>query len=212
MPQKKFYVIWVGHQTGIVDNWAECQRRIKGYPAARFKSYKTLEEAQKAFETPWSDIISTSSKKKNTKVSTRATDNPDYQPILRSLAVDAACSGNPGPMEYQGVFVDSGTQWFHGKFPLGTNNIGEFLAIVHGLAELKRKNLNIPIYTDSITALGWVKKKKCATKLEQNNNTEPLFKLIERAENWLKCNSWSQSILKWDTKAWGEIPADFGRK
>ncbi len=212
MPQKKFYVIWVGHQTGIVDNWAECQRRIKGYPAAKYKSYKTLDEAQKALETPWSDIISTSNKKKNTKVSTRGTENPDYHPILRSLAVDAACSGNPGPMEYQGVFVDSGKQWFHGKFPLGTNNIGEFLAIVHGLAELKRKNLNIPIYTDSITALGWIKKKKCATKLERNSNTEPLFKLIERAENWLKQNSWSQSILKWDTKAWGEIPADFGRK
>jgi len=212
MPQKKFYVIWVGHETGIVDNWPECQRRIKGYPAAKYKSYKTLEEAQKAFESSWTDIISTNKPGSKKKSTNQITGNPDHQPIKKSLAVDAACSGNPGAMEYQGVFVDTGVQWFHARFPIGTNNIGEFLGIVHGLAELKRKNMNIPIYTDSTIAMGWVKKKKCITKLERNKNTESLFKLIERAEKWLQTNTWSQSILKWDTKSWGEIPADFGRK
>lgn len=211
MPQKKFYVIWVGHETGIVDNWEECQRRIKGYPSAKYKSFKSLTEAQKAFETPWSEIISTGKSKKVTNPKNKNTD-PFHQPTLRSLAVDAACSGNPGPMEYQGVFTDSGKQWFHAKFPIGTNNIGEFLAIVHGLAELKRQNMDIPIYTDSTIALGWVMKKKCVTKLERSKRTDPLFKMIERAEKWLKTNSWTTKILKWDTKEWGEIPADFGRK
>lgn len=211
MPKKKFYVIWVGHQTGIVDNWAECQRRIKGYPSAKYKSYKTMEEAQKAFETPWSEVISTHNATKSKSKPTRP-NSPNHQPIKNSLAVDAACSGNPGPMEYQGVFVASGEQWFHASFPLGTNNIGEFLAIVHGLAEQKRKNLHLPIYTDSTIAQGWVNKKKCITKLERTAKTEGLFKLIERAEVWLRKNDWTQPILKWDTKAWGEIPADFGRK
>ncbi|PRY99737.1 ribonuclease HI [Marinilabilia salmonicolor] len=211
MPQKKFYVIWVGHQTGIVDNWAECQRRIKGYPSARYKSFKTLADAQKAFETPWSEIISTGNKGQ-TKKTIKENIDPGHQPILRSLAVDAACSGNPGPMEYQGVFTDSGKQWFHAKFPIGTNNIGEFLAIVHGLAELKRQKKDLPIYTDSTIALGWIKKKKCVTKLERSKQTEQLFKTIERAEKWLSTNNWTTKILKWDTKAWGEIPADFGRK
>ena len=100
----------------------------------------------------------------------------------------------------------------HGPFKQGTNNIGEFLALVHGLAELKKsKNLN-PIYTDSITAISWVKKKKCNTKLERTEKTERLFLLVDRALIWLKTNSYNNKILKWKTKIWGEIPADFGRK
>jgi ribonuclease HI len=35
---------------------------------------------------------------------------------------------------------------------------------------------------------------------------------MERAEKWLLSNEFSNEILKWETKAWGEIPADFGRK
>lgn len=33
--------------------------------------------------------------------------------IENSLAVDAACSGNPGPMEYRGVHVASRQEIFH---------------------------------------------------------------------------------------------------
>ena len=62
-------------------------------------------------------------------------------PVLDALAVDAACSGNPGVMDYQGVYVASRTQIFHYMAPVGTNNIGEFLAIVHGLAYLKKNGL-----------------------------------------------------------------------
>jgi len=205
----KYYVIWVGHKTGIVDNWEECNRRIKGYKGAKFKSYKNLEDAKKAYESPWSDNIPSGNKK-----SSFLTDknNADTHPIDESLAVDAACSGNPGPMEYRGVHVKTREVWFHVKFPLGTNNIGEFLAIVHGLAELNKKNINIPIYTDSRTALSWVKKKKCATLLKRTKETEPLFKIIHRAETWLQNNTYQQPLLKWETETWGEIPADFGRK
>lgn len=68
----------------------------------------------------------------------------------------------------------------------GTNNIGEFLALVHGLALLKQKGFDMPIYSDSANAISWVKQKKCKTKLSRTAETEALFVLIERAENGLK--------------------------
>lgn len=132
--------------------------------------------------------------------------------IDNSLAVDAACSGNPGPMEYRGVHIASRQEVFHFGPTKGTNNIGEFLAIVHGLALLKQKGFDMPIYSDSVNAISWVRQKKCKTKLPRTAETEELFKLIERAEKWLRENTYTTRILKWETKEWGEIPADFGRK
>ncbi|MCX6055609.1 MAG: hypothetical protein NTZ74_11975 [Chloroflexi bacterium] len=40
----------------------------------------------------------------------------------------------------------------------------------------------------------------------------PIFDWITRAEDWLDNNEYSNKLLKWDTIAWGEIPADYGRK
>jgi len=133
--------------------------------------------------------------------------------INNSIAVDAACSGNPGKMEYRGVYLRTGKEIFHFGPVFGTNNIGEFLAIVHGLALLKQKGLNdMPIYSDSVNAQLWVRKKKCKTTLERNEKTEKLYQMIERAEAWLKNNTYANPIIKWPTDQWGEIPADFGRK
>lgn len=129
-----------------------------------------------------------------------------------ALCVDAACSGNPGPMEYRGVHLPSGKEVFHFGPVHGTNNIGEFLAIVHALALLKQKGLSMPVYSDSRTALIWVQKRKCKTTLERNIKTEPLFQLIARAEKWLRENAITVPLLKWETEKWGEVPADFGRK
>jgi ribonuclease HI len=132
---------------------------------------------------------------------------------MNCVAVDAACSGNPGPMEYRGVYLLTGQQIFHYGPVYGTNNIGEFLAIVHALALMKQKGISMTIYSDSRNALSWVKQKKCKTKLERTPKTEELFQMIERAENWLKNNSYDHiPLLKWETDQWGEVPADFGRK
>ena len=128
-------------------------------------------------------------------------------------AVDAACSGNPGPMEYQAIDLATGAQVFHFGPVHGTNNIGEFLAIVHALALLEKQGIqNKTIYSDSYNAILWVNKKKCKTKLERTPQTEPLFQIIQRAENWLKTHAIRVPIIKWETKKWGEVPADFGRK
>jgi len=139
--------------------------------------------------------------------------NTSAYPLLPALAVDAACSGNPGVMEFRGVIADTGTEVFHrGPFPQGTNNIGEFLALVLGLAYLKQNNLPWNIYTDSVTALAWLRQRKCKTKLPRTPQTEDLFVMVQKAEAWLRANTYSTRIYKWDTEKWGEIPADFGRK
>lgn len=201
--KQKYYVVWVGAKPGIYMSWADCQKQVAGYPKARYKSFESKLEAELAFKRGFSPST------KSTKPKTfNSRSNINYV----SISVDAACSGNPGKMEYQGVDTKSGKQYFHFEAKLGTNNIGEFLAIVHGLSFLKKQNSPRAIYTDSKSAMSWVKNKKCKTTLERNTQTEELYNLIERAENWLKQNTYKTEILKWDTKSWGEIPADFGRK
>lgn len=211
MAKQKFYVVWEGVTPGIYTSWTDCQLQIKGYEAAKYKSFDTRKEAERALTmSPYAYIG------KNAKAKPSGTKaSPDTLPacvIDNSLAVDAACSGNPGPMEYRGVHIASRQQIFHFGPMKGTNNIGEFLAIVHGLALLKQKGFDMPIYSDSVNAISWVRQKKCKTKLPRTEETEELFLLIERAEKWLRENTYTTRILKWETKEWGEIPADFGRK
>ncbi len=208
MAKKNFYVVWNGVVPGIYKTWDECRKQVEGYEGAIYKSFPTLEQAEKAFnDNPWNYVGKNAQKKSSISI------NVISEIIKDSLAVDAACSGNPGELEYRGVYVKTGEEVFRqGVFEYGTNNIGEFLAIVHGLALLKRKNINIPIYSDSKNAIKWVKEKKCKTKLDRVPENEVLFYMIERAEKWLRENTYTNKILKWETDKWGEIPADFGRK
>jgi ribonuclease HI len=208
--KKKFFVVWEGKEPGIYRTWEECKRQIHGFEGALYKGFATEAEAREAMVSPcWNYIGKNAQAKKPTPEQIAQVGIPN----MESLAVDAACSGNPGLMEYRGVYTKSGEQIFHqGPFKNGTNNIGEFLALVHGLALLKQKNSTLPIYTDSLTAMAWVKAKKARTKLEMNDANAALFELITRAENWLKTNQFSTPIVKWETEVWGEIPADFGRK
>ena len=208
--KEKFYVVWYGNPAGIFGSWKECQRSIKGVSGAQYKSFLTFAEAKVAYNKEYNDYKGKSTKKKTlSKEQLEKIGDPN----LYSIAVDAASSGNPGIMEYRGVETQTHKQLFHqGPFKQGTNNIGEFLALVHGLAFLKQKNSDRILYTDSRIAMGWVKKKKCNTKLVKSKKNEVVFNLVTRAENWLKTNNYSTKIVKWETKAWGEIPADFGRK
>ena len=207
--KKKYYVVWEGHDPGIYNTWAECQRQIKAYPNAKYKAFSTKAEAEAAFHGNFSDFIGKNPSRSKPK---SFSEEAKQEIIWDSIAVDAACSGNPGVMEYQGVFTITGDQIFHQKFPLGTNNIGEFLAIVHALAMFHQQGKDTPIYTDSRIAQGWVRQKKCKTKLKRDARTERLYQVIARAEKWLQTHSYPNKILKWHTEQWGEIPADFGRK
>lgn len=225
--KQKYYVVWQGNKPGIYESWGDCEKQIKGIAGARFKSYESRTLAEQAFRLGPELAVSigdgTSSTASVTKDESILTVDElgmtvvrsDYEgpkPELRAIAVDAACSGNPGEMEYQGVYVASRTQLFHFKAPKGTNNIGEFLAIVHGLAYLKKNNMSEILYSDSVNAINWVKAKQCRTKLPLTPETEKLYEIIRRAEVWLHNNQYSTEIRKWETELWGEIPADFGRK
>ena len=206
--KSKYYVVWNGRKTGVFDSWKDCEASVKGFEGAKYKSFDSLEQKQKAFNDNPDKFIS---KNKKTKpvLQTLLTAN---LPIYESISTDAACSGNPGVMEYRGVYTKNGDTLFYYKHQRGTNNIGEFLGIVHGLSYLKKHNLSHPLYTDSKIAINWVKQKKCKTKLTPDESNKDLFDYIHRAEQWLENNSYSTEILKWDTESWGEIPADFGRK
>jgi ribonuclease HI len=207
--KRKFYVVWNGVNPGIYDNWEDCKLQVFGFENAQYKSFETIAEAREAYEQG-----SITYRQQVIKKTARSAENVSAGLYLtESLAVDAACSGNPGAMEYRGVFVATGKELFRvGPLAQGTNNIGEFLAIVHALALMKQKNIVMPVYSDSLNAITWVRKKQCKTKLEQTTENAPIFDLISRAERWLHNNTYSNPVLKWDTALWGEIPADFGRK
>lgn len=210
--KKNFYTVWNGVVPGVYSDWKECKHQIDGYDGAIYKSFPTQEEAERAFnDNPWKYIGKNAKENQAQQKTLSISNNPEI--IQNSIAVDAACSGNPGDLEYRGVYIQTGEEIFkQGPFEMGTNNIGEFLALVHGLALLKQKGSKLPIYSDSANAIAWVKNKKCKTKLEKIPENESLFYMIERAEKWLKENSYTNPIIKWETKKWGEIPADFGRK
>jgi ribonuclease HI len=210
--KSKYYVVWVGQNPGIYHNWKDCQAQISGYPNAKYKSFSTEAEAKKAFKD--SALSHISSKKKSDTKPTKASVDFAKDINKNSISVDAACSGNPGVMEYRAVETISKEEIFRmGPFHGGTNNIGEFLALVHALAMLKQKNdTSTLIYTDSRTALSWLKNKKVKTTLKATRHNKDVFTLLQRAEKWVKENDINNKIVKWPTKEWGEIPADFGRK
>jgi ribonuclease HI len=208
MPEKKFYVVWKGRKSGIYSSWEECSAQVTGFNGAEYKSFENRSAAEAAYRGIYEDY-----KGKHIPNLSDQTLSDIGQPVAESYCVDASCIGNPGLMEYHGVHTTSRQELFHqGPFENGTNNIGEFLAIVHALALFKKRGLHCPLYTDSETAMLWVKIKKCKTRLPQDDKNGPIFELIARAVDWLKKNEYATPILKWDTEAWGEIPADYGRK
>ncbi|MBP3762454.1 MAG: ribonuclease H family protein [Bacteroidales bacterium] len=224
--KERYYVVWQGHRPGIYTSWEQCSAQVKGVAGAQFKAFDTLSEAQAALRVPYSSVVAQGSKALgglqraaapaalyiDDSGMTAVRPGLEKPPVLDALAVDAACSGNPGVMEYQGVYIPTRTRVFHYKSPVGTNNIGEFLALVHGLSYLKKHGLKQILYTDSANAMSWVRQGVCKSKLPLSDATAPLWDFVHRAENWLKTNTYTTEIRKWDTDRWGEIPADFGRK
>lgn len=213
----KKYIVWKGRIPGVYDTWQECERQVKGVSAV-YKSYSgiSLEEARRIYNAgPKSDLADYGRKDPDTHRKAHSDSKPQKAaPPPSSWAVDAATSHNPGPMEYRGVDIDTGQVLFASKvYPLGTNNIGEFLAIVHAIALMCRTGERHVIFSDSRNALSWVRKGVCKTQLPHNAETNELFDVIDRAVAFLKkVNLLEFDLRKWPTDTWGEIPADYGRK
>ncbi len=210
MAKQKFYVVWIGRKRGVFRSWDECSSQVNGYIGAKYKAFNSLQEAEIALNGNYSAYF-----KKN--ISTTDKNNPwtnsVSKPVIPSICVDAACSGVPGPVEWQGVNLEDGKELFKaGPFQQGTNNIGEFLAIIQGLKWLINNHSSLVLYSDSATAISWVKQKQCKTQQEKNIYNRGLFDLILDGEKWLVENKSPNEVLKWVTEEWGEIPADFGRK
>ena len=213
MAYSKTYVVWEGRHPGIYSSWEDCKAEVENFPNARYKAFSNRTEAIMAYresDREASEVLRSISRHLKEE-SAGYMSNPEINP--ESIAVDAGCSGNPGKMEYRGVYLRTGKEVFHqGPFEHGTNNIGEFLAIVHALALLKKNGSNMTVYSDSAVAQKWVRDKRCNTKLEKNDKNSELHTLIMRAEAWLAANDYANPVMKWKTDKWGEIPADFGRK
>ncbi len=206
--KQKFYTVWEGHTTGVFNTWEECKAQVEGIAGAKYKGFDTKEEAEKALTDNYWKFI-----QKNEPKQAKIAKGAFPPPTLDSIVVDAAWNSVQKDMEYQGFYLKTKERIFHkGPFPDATNNIGEFLAIVHALAYLKKVNSNLPIYSDSKTAISWVRNKKANTKLEETSKNVEVFELLERAVKWLQENQYTNKILKWETDYWGENPADFGRK
>ncbi|MEI6456033.1 MAG: ribonuclease H family protein [bacterium] len=210
MPKNKFYVVWKGKTPGIYEGWDKCRKQVEGFTGAMYKGFPTMELAGSAINDDPRKYIS---KELNAPKKIRCSNPLIGEPEPDSICVDAACAGNPGVLEYRGVDTRSGAELFRmGPFPEGTVNLGEFLGIVHALAYLKQRGSSWPVYSDSRTAIAWVRKKNIRTSLQPSEKNKKLFELVNRALKWLQENRWENKILKWETEFWGEIPADFGRK
>ena len=207
--KQKYYVVWNGHTPGIYDSWDSCLLQVKAYPNAKYKAFDNRTEAMQAYHSGLQYEKKEKKEKKDIK-----TENWKTSVHKPCVVVDAACSGNPDDLEYRGVDPFEERELFRiGPLKKGTNNIGEFLAIVHALALLKKYHqYEVPIYSDSRIAISWVKKKSPATKLEFDYRNKELQDLLIRAVKWLETHPYKNPILKWETEKWGENPADFGRK
>jgi ribonuclease HI len=209
----KYYVVWKGRKRGIFPTWAECERQVKGFVGAEFKAFESAAEARAAFSAGYA-------KHRGKPASQGKWKRGPSKPRLPSLCADAACSGSPGWLEYRVVETETGQQLLReGPMAEGTNNVGEFLAIVEALRWLKRHRLDWPIYSDSENAIGWVRARRCNTKLKRTSANRRLFEMISHAVADLPGlldegvgSPGRPLILKWETKSWGENPADFGRK
>ena len=209
MAKKKYYVVWDGRETGVYNSWESCKEQVSGYPGAVYKSFNSEEQAYEAFYEDSKEHVGNKKKPQLT-----AEQKKKYgEPILESISVDGASSSRGGMSEYRGVYTHNAEEIFRmGPFPDGTNNLMEFLALVHALGFCKQKGITLPIYSDSRTAILWVRNKKIKTKQARTERNKQLFALIDRALIWLEENDYANQILKWETKVWGEIPADFNRK
>ena len=205
--EKKFYVVRKWKRIWVFDSRNDCKESVNWFSGAKYKCFSSGKEAETALNEWWEKYYEVKNVTKKKKVK-----NEDIPFFTEAIAVDAACSGNPWEMEYRWIDLKTWNEIFHEKFKIWTNNIWEFLAIVHWLNYLKDRKDKV-IYSDSKIAISRINQWKCKTKMDVDQaDFERIIKAIKRAETWLKENWINNKILKWNTEERWEIPADFGRK
>lgn len=140
----------------------------------------------------------------------------------KGISVDAGTQGNPGLCFYRVVDIANGIQLGEKNLGEGTNNLAEFIGLVNAIKECVRshklraglyKTSSEPrdLYTDSQTALAWLRRKDVKTSF-----SGPILLEVSKCIVFLNSDEYANQkavrVFKWNTKEWGEIPADFGRK
>jgi ribonuclease HI len=130
-------------------------------------------------------------------------------------------------MEYRAVDLKTWNEVFRSPiYTMGTNNIGEFLAIYEAIRHIeqleKSHKAHAPsssspnkyecIFSDSETAIAWMKSKKIKTTLKYTQETKELLTKLQDAVTRIKTHDFTIPIRKRETEIRGEIPADFDRK
>lgn len=157
MPPKKFYVVWVGQQPGIYPTWAEAEKQVKGFPAAKYKSFPSKKLAEEAFS---SGAKCTPKTKKI--VNTQATFETPKSDV--DIYCDGACDPNPGKAGTGIATYKKGKldQLWYGLYnPSGTNNTAELLGLHHSLLKAKaiaESGDSVTIHCDSKYAIDCITK------------------------------------------------------
>ena len=126
----------------------------------------------------------------------------------QGIAVDAAHSTKNRMTEYRGIDLKTGQIIFHEKLGNQTVNIGEFPAIVEGVKHIYETGYTPKvIFSDSMVAITWFVNRKTASGKRNMElmKAEAFIRIMDEKIKDIK-------VIHWDNKAWGEIPADFGRK
>ena len=62
--KQQFYVVWLGYQCGVFDNWPETEAQVKGYPAPKYAGgFATRLEAETAYRDGYEQYIITKQQK-----------------------------------------------------------------------------------------------------------------------------------------------------
>lgn len=213
MSKNKFYVVWKGRETGVFTDWTEVSKLIKGFRNAEYKGFANKESAELEFQL---GSPSGRSKINEVKVSEKPegasskTKAPDYE----CLTVDGSYLGSKNMMQYRCVWNASGEEVFGTKPILGGNqNIAEFLALVGAMKyRVVTKQYDLHIYSDSKTALSWVRNKKIKSTYDLGQLDEIVQNRIYGALEFISKSGVAKNLFKWESALWGEIPADYGRK
>ena len=163
--EKKYYVVRNWKKIWIFSSRNECKESVNWFSDAKYKWFSSIENAEIALKEWWEKYYEVKNSKKKDVVK-----KEDIPFFAESIAVDAACSGNPWEMEYRGIDLQTWEEIFHEKFKIWTNNIWEFLAIVHWLSYLWDDNR--VIYSDSRIAISWVNQWKCKTQVNTNKTSD----------------------------------------
>jgi len=121
---------------------------------------------------------------------------------------------NSGPSEYRCIDIKTKEIIFSTKIGFASNNMAEFLALMQALILSDSLKVSTTIFIDSWIAIAWFKNKRCYSRITLDDRTRDVYELIAECIDWLKKNKHRKlnTVILWQTRQWGQIPADYNRK